>query len=572
MTDTPEHTLPLDAQIQELKIEPEYKDQAFETIKSLVKGNNYNPDDVKLETFEGKVLRFNAYTLMTLITNCEKSIKPGRYESAKKVETEEAANIEMQKAYKALADKKDLERNIRETVLNRKDKGFGINADNIYIPLPTLKKDFVLFEACKTCRAKGTVPCLPCNGDGRITCTRCKGTGRTPCTHCGGARMVPMAGNSNKKIQCPVCHGQGFTSCSMCNKTRSIPCKVCASRGYTTCPNCQGTAWNSHVFTQEVQARTNFIYPKDKLPEKVASSMEERSSKITEHAIIRIITDSINITRWKEMQAKLPDPVNPFNEAQKKGDICFPILYDVTLPHGHIEYTINGKSYYTFLFGQKAVLAHVSPFLDDLIENGLRKLKDAAELRGDVHENLKTAGEYRTIKEGIIFAAMSPLKKAKQKLKKANPLGLSNNAIEEIISSSDRALRNITKKPRVIGTAIVGAAYFTLFYSYFLTPFRSIVVNHIPNIMLQNLSEVIILGSVIYIGMISIQSGAQNALKKTMNMLLPNKIKTAPPKLGKVIYWNIVIACTAFLAAIETSRHIASATTPTWYEALMQIF
>jgi hypothetical protein len=571
VTDTPEIIPPLDAQIIELKINQEYKDIAFETIKSLVKGNKYNPEDVKLQAFDGKVLRFNAYTLSTLITKQTKALRPGRVESAQKVENEEAAKVEMDKAYKALSGHADLERNVREAVLNRKDKGFGVIVENIFIPLPTLKKDFVIIKGCNTCRAKGTVECLPCNGNGRVTCTRCSGTGRSPCTHCKGARMVPMAGDANKKVQCPVCNGQGFSSCPMCNQTRFIPCKVCASKGYTTCPNCQGTAWNSHIFTQEIEARTNFYYPKDKLPEKVVFSMEDRNSKITDHAIIRIITDNINIEQWKEIQAKLPERT-PFNEALKKGDVCYPILYDVTLPYGHIEYAINGKSYYTFLFGQKAVLTHVSPFLDDLIENGIRKLKDAAELRGDVHENLKLAGEYRTVKEGIIFAVMSPLKKAKLKLKNANPLGLSDIAISEIITSADRAMKNITKKPRIIGATIAGVGYFALFAGYFLSPLRELLIGNIPNTSLHGLADVAILGTATYIGMIGIQAGAQAALKKTLDMLLPNKIKTAPPKLGKIVYWNITTACMAFFIIVEISRHLSSTSTPAWYEALLNLF
>ncbi len=569
MTDTPENALPLDAQIHELKIDPEYKDQAFETIRNLVKGNKYKPEDVKLEAFEGKVLRFSAYTLMTLVFEREKSLKPGRYESAKKVETEESANIEMDNAYKALENKADLERNVRETALNRKDKGFGIQTDNTYVPLPALKKEFVIFEACRTCKAKGTIQCLPCSGNGRIVCTRCKGTRRTPCKHCGGARMVSMPGDANRKIQCPICHGQGFVGCILCNQTGYIPCKVCSSRGFTQCPSCQGTAWNSHVFTQEIQARTNFFYPKENLPDKVATSMEERNSDLSEHAIIRIITDNMNLAQWKKIQASLPDTDNPFNKAMKEGDICFPILYDVTLPYGHIEYAINDKSYYTFLFGQKAVLTHVSPFLDDLIANGLRKLKDAAELRGNVHENLMAAGEYRTIKEGIVFTATSSLKKARVKLKSANPLGLSDNAATEIISLSDHALKNITKKPRMIGTIIAGLSYAALFCAYFLTPIRENILGNIPNSMLHGLADAVLLGAATYIGIIGIQSGAQNALRKTIGMLLPNKIKTAAPKLGGAIYWNIGASGTAFLAAIEASRHIAEATPPEWYAALV---
>ncbi len=572
MTDMPENTPLLNTdEITELEINQDYKDHVFDIIKSSVRGNKCNPDDVKLKIFEGKILRFSAYTLSTLITKRTKTLKSGRVETAQKIDNEEAANIEMDRAYKALNADVNLEHNVRRIILNRKDKGFGVHINNISIPLLALKKDFVIYEACATCRAKGTVECIACSGTGRVTCTRCKGTGRILCTHCKGARMVPMAGNASKKIPCPVCNGQGFANCPVCNNTRSIPCKVCNSKGYTTCPTCQGTCWNSRLFTQEIEANTSFYYPKNKLPERVTKSIEKYNSEITEHATIRIITDDNSIVQWKELQSKSPEN-NPYSETTKHGQICIPVIYDVSLPYGHIEYTINEKNYSAFLFGKKATPTDVSPFLDDLIAEGITKLKNAAKLRGDVHTNLKAASEYRIIKEGIIFATTSPLKKAKHKLKKANPLGLSNNAINTIINAADRAIKNITQKPRIIGSIIVGVGYFALFAGYFLSPLRHLITDNISNTISHGLIDIAVLGTAIYIGMIGIQAGAQSALNKTMNMFVSNKIKTTQPKLGKVIYWNTTTACIAFLTIIEISRHIPSIPTPSWYETLLNMF
>ena len=78
-----------------------------------------------------------------------------------------------------------------------------------------------------------------------------------------------------------------------------------------------------------------------------------------------------------------------------------------------------------------------------------------------------------------------------------------------------------------------------------------------------------VLCTIMYIGMMGIQAGAQSVLKKAINALHPNnQIKTAPPKLGGISYWNIALAGTIFLTIIEISRHITGIIPPAWYAAL----
>lgn len=549
---------PLDTVIERMKISEDYKEQALEQIKSLVKGNQCDPQSVKLIEFEGEILHFQAETMLNIMSKLTNKRVPGRVQGAVKVDSEIAAKDAMNKAYLTLADDKDMEKQIRDAVLNRPDKGFAVNE---VIALPFWKKDFVVLEPCQTCKTTGNVTCLPCGGKGISPCPRCSGSSMTHCSHCNGSQMV--TGPNGQRIQCPICHGRGKVGCNGCNQSGRIQCKTCRSRGTTTCPNCQGNAWSSVIHTVEIETRTEFDYPRDKLPEKVAAMIERYGDKIKEYAEINIAEDQESVVNIEDEEKARQQEI-----ADKRKDIRFPILYEVILPYGHIEYDINGKSYYTFLFGNQAALEHVSPFIDDLIKNGVRKLHDAAEMRGDVHENLKMAGEYRTVKEGIVFTAAHSLKKAKAKLKQANTLGLSNTAIDEIITLSDRALKNITKKPRWIGlgfSAVLNAAFLG---AYFLTPIRGMLTEHIANKNLHGIIDGVVFLAFMYIGVMVIQFAAESAVKKTMAMLLPGGIKTAPPKLGQVAYWNAGI-CLAIFGGILMLAPQIGADTPLWFARLI---
>ncbi len=553
---------PKDTAIQSMKISEDYKDQALELIKSLVKGNKFDPEKVILKAFEGEILHFQAENMLNVISKKSNRQVPGKVSGAIKVDNEIAADDAMNRAYLTLADDKDMERQIRNIILNRPDKGFAI--DNVVIPVNFWKKEYVVTEPCHGCRATGSVTCLPCSGKGISPCSRCHGTAYISCSHCNGAQMV--AGPNGQNIQCPICHGRGKTGCNLCGQSGRIQCRTCGSKGTTACPNCQGNAWNSVIHTIELQIRTQFDYPRKRLPEKVVALIEQYGDKISEYATIKIAQDNVSVVNPDDEEKARQQEI-----ADKRKNIRIPVLYEVILPYGHIEYDIDGKSYYTFLFGNKATLTHVSPFIDDLIKNGIRKLKDAAENRGDVHENLKMAGEYRTVKEGIVFVASNSLKKAKVKLKKANSLGLSNTAINEIISYSDRALKNITKKPRMIGLGISAAVNLLLLGVYFLTPLRENIIGNISNNNLHALIDIVMFLGFMYIGIMAIQITAESAIKKTMAMLLPGGIKTAPPKLGNSAYWNIATCVAIFFSIIELTRHLNFAKTPEWYLSLINM-
>ena len=272
--DTP--NLPQDTQIHRLSIPDTYKENAVALVKKMIKGNRYDPENLTLEEFEGSILQFQAENRITILKKINHLRKPGRIGGPVKVENETMAQEEMHKAYMTLHDDINIQRQIKDGFLKRDDQGFAL--DQTVVPLTIWKKEFVAYEPCQTCQTTGSVKCLPCSGEGIEPCPRCKGAGLEHCTQCRGAQTIHKSDGTSQ--QCPRCHGQGQTSCSSCNQTGRIPCKVCQQKGSTTCQNCNGNAWISHIYVIEIEARTAFDYPKDRLPEKVVAMIEKYGANI----------------------------------------------------------------------------------------------------------------------------------------------------------------------------------------------------------------------------------------------------------------------------------------------------
>lgn len=556
-TETP----PSDAVTHKIKVSEAYKDTALEKVRAMVRGNQFDPDDVVIESFDGEVLHFQAETVLEVYTKVTEKTVPGQVTTAIRVKDDVAAKEEMAKAYALIGESPDMARRIRKAVTERDDQGFAL--DKEVISLAFGQKEFVIFDPCQTCKATGTVTCMKCHGKGYEVCPRCSGSGMESCRHCNGAGTVP--GPNGQNIPCPVCHGQGRVSCSLCQQQGRISCKTCAGRGVTTCPNCDGHAWISRLFIQELNIRTAFDYPKARLPDKIVAMIDKHGAKIREHAEIKIsdvAQSSVNVDdAEKQKQAEM---------AEKRHDIRLPVVYEVVLPYGHVEYGIGGKSYYTFLFGTQGRLTHVSPFLDDLVKEGVRKLKNAMDGRGDVVRNIVEACEYRTLKEGVYYAARYSVGKARQMLKKSNRLGLSDVMNERIIKTADAALKNITKKPRYMGLGYAFVVQALLTCGYFLTPVRAMFLRFIPNINMHQYLDIGIIFACMMLGVVLIQYCAQSAMNRVMSRIMEgNNVRLPMPKLGEVGYIHAGLSFIVMIGVLEYLRLFGGGPV-SWYNMLIE--
>ncbi len=559
---TSETEMPAGAKIKKLPLEEGYKDAALVKIKGAVKGNQFDPERVVLEKFEGGVLCFQAETVLTVVPKVRTEEVFGRVDRGDGyivVEDAMAVQKALSRAVVSLSRDPEIVRHIHALVLSRDDQGFAL--DNDLIPLPFFKKKFVFFEPCVACKSTGQTTCLPCRGHGVSLCSRCNGAGMGPCAHCHGAQVAN--GPNGNKIACPACHGQGKKSCALCSQSGKIQCRVCRSKGVVACPHCKGNAWVSQISVMEIEARTAFYYPKEQLPERVVSMIEQYGATVREHADFRLSGDLEGSAQMSVSEEK-----EPIVAADGREGFRVPIPYEVALPHGHGTYSIDGKDYSLSLFGVQGQLVDVPPFLDDLLKDGMGALRDAADFRGDVRRNLERAAGQRTLKEGIVYAAMSSLGKAKSLLKRSNRIGLSDAMIDDIVVCADTALKNVTKTARTVGLVLSGVLNFTLFCLYFLSPVRDFLVSNIGNPTLHIFCDVLVLFASSYLGILSMQSLSTSTLRQLMGKIGVKRAVT--PKLGRRLYWSIGLSVLLFISVLEISRWM-DANVPFWYAALFTL-
>lgn len=558
--ETSQPSAPANARIHKLKINDTYKDEALAQVKRAVDGNNYDPAMVKLLRFEGEVLQFEAITRTDILLKISRKTIPGRNESATKVNNEAAAREAIDKEYAKLFMDTDFERKVRDMMINRDDKGFS--QDGVFMPIPSWHKEFVVLEPCTTCKTTGNVMCQKCVGKGFEPCVTCHSSGRRPCPQCRGQQQI--AGSQGQKILCPTCSGRGRISCDPCRQTGRIKCITCRSRGTTQCPVCQGLAWTSQMYIADIEAKMNFEYPKDELPDKIVALLEKDGIKIRDHADIHIL-DAVQIPLNQQKTAE----ETPENKQEQKNNVLrLPLFYTVFLPYGHAEFEIAGKSYYTFIFGKNGLLTHVSPFLDDLLKDGMRKLRDAAEGRGQILSNLKNACTYRTIREALSLSLRYSDNRAMKKLKNASAFGLSSKSIKEIILTISKSLEKLTRTVRITGLIVSVLSISILYGLYFGTHIRTLFIQHLSQKTMHALPDMATLGLGIFIGMMLIQAIIAAKIKGDLRQISEELgTQAGQVRLGNIAFWNAGLLCLLYIGIIEICRSYGLET-PYWYAKL----
>jgi hypothetical protein len=520
-----------------------YADPALEQIRAAVKGNGINPASVTVKKLKGEVAEFGAAVSLILRTRTMEKIVGGKKTGGEKVEGPQGVRDGIEKERVRILGSFDTTTKIKDMVMERKDKGFGTR--NEVIKLPFLTQEYVHHQACRTCGAQGEIKCQRCFGKGFESCPRCNGQSMEVCSQCRGAQLIF---NGNQKIPCPKCNGQGRTPCMMCNQTRKIACNVCRTKGSTVCQNCNGHAWHSYITTAEVDVVGTYDFQREAVPARLLQTVETRAKEIPLYADI----------------TALATPTDPQTDTTKTSDEI-PLKYHVRLPYAEADIAF-GKvmNANAFLLGKQADIADIPAFLETLLKRGIETLKDAGEGRGDVADKIQRAGQYRTIRHAIIASARFSKGKAVKLVAKNTPLGISDVTINNLVINADKALKNITAKPRRNGV-FVGAGIAAVLYLVYMIGLRAIAGAHIPNEMLLIATD----GAVVALGMLfavlTIQIFGAGAMKKALGKLLPADQKgTIMPKAGNSGLWSALLCIAMFLLAAEISVH-ANGSTPDWY-------
>ncbi|MEZ5918415.1 MAG: hypothetical protein R3D66_00310 [Alphaproteobacteria bacterium] len=426
------------------EIDPAYAQGALEKLRGLIRGNGIDPDKVELKDFKGETLEFLCATKLELKTKISEKRQAGKVTGPQIVGSDAMMREAIAREKSKIMHNADVIGRIRDVLLHRKDKGFNIH--NELIKLPFLHKQFAHYEACNACKAKGAVPCVRCHGHGQEMCPRCHGNGFETCPQCNGNRQI--TGSQGKPHPCTYCHGQGKAQCRTCHQTRKVQCTVCRGRRTIPCKTCNGHAWNTHIAIVEIDAVGFFDYNRDALEERVVSVIEQLGPHLIDHVNAR--------------------PVDMTGEGQAgKGQEEVYLPYLVHIPNGDALFTVDGEEVPAFIFGLQTLLIDMPPILEQIMEPGIKALEKAAAGQGDAAGAVRQACAYKTLRLAVKAAMKFSPKKAALALLKNTEAGLSDEGAEKLVRDAALALKNITRMPQRIGTALglfLGAASFALYF------------------------------------------------------------------------------------------------------------
>ncbi|GJL86288.1 MAG: hypothetical protein DHS20C02_20630 [Micavibrio sp.] len=489
----------------EIPTSVDYKEKALVKIREAVKGNRFDPEQITINSFDGGVLKFAAKTQLEIRTKVSEKTVPGRQAGPQVVDSGVALKAAVDQEIENLKKSADTEQKIKALVLGRDDKGFAL--DDIDIPIDFWKKDFVYYEGCGTCKTNGTIQCQRCHGVGQESCPQCHKKGMTPCTQCRGSQQIQ---GPNGMQPCTQCQGQGDIPCSLCQQRGEVQCRTCKTKGSTTCTACNGNGWNSHITTAQMDVHTHFDYERDGVPDKAVALIQKLGPKLSGHADIEIVQAA---------------------EGAEEKEIV--IHYRVQLPCGQIGFVLGNESASAFLFGNQVKLTSVSPFLEPILAKGMQKLQDAGAGRGSVAGNLQMAAKYKTLRQAIIAAARYPLKKAVKAVQSGSPLGLSKAKINEMVQNADKALKNITAKPRQQGL-IGGLGVSAIAYGAYFFLVRGTILKSLPNEAAHMAIDLMVFAVGAALVIFAIQIVSAKALRTALKGIVPaGKEKAFTAKTGK---------------------------------------
>lgn len=533
------------------EIDKEFEGIAQQKIRELVDGNGIKGEDVQFLHFEGVTLQFLATTKLKFRFKTLERVEMGKKSgNITLLSSTQQIREEITKQEQRITHRGDLIKRIQtHLVESRSDMGYAL--DGYMIKLPFLNTDYVLHEPCNTCRAKGNITCQRCDGQGYERCTKCQGQGLEICPLCHGSQFIM---GPKGRQQCTKCHGRGKCSCSLCHERTKIQCSVCKTKGSTTCTVCNGHAWNSHIYTLEIEAMPSFWYDEENVQQRVGDVIKELGAKLIDHAKVQAI---LKTEEDKEYEDK-----RDFVE----------IPYIVQLPYAELRYSINNQIYNTMIFGNQHELKYVPYLIDKLTKAPLTRLQEAAENRGNVAEKIHKAAQFKVLRLAILAAARMPLAKAAKKVKHDYPHGVHNDTIKAMVTAADLALKNITRKPRRIGF-IAGLLLMPVIYAlYFYGGLRPPLVAALQDPIHHIVADFCILLTGLGAGILAIKLVSKKALINALKGIIPaGKEKSYMPKIGKAGYRMLFFAPVLFIATLEAGLHIpVPASPPDWFVHIRQ--
>ncbi|MBI4030781.1 MAG: hypothetical protein HY370_03830 [Proteobacteria bacterium] len=524
------------------RADPALAQQALKKLRDSLRGNGVDPSRVDLISFNGEVLDFEAVTHFSIQPKIGEKQVHGR-EKGEVVGSRADARAKIQAAVEKASHDPDVCEDAIRMLKEMRDLGFG--AEKISIPLGRLKKVYVAHENCATCSGTGKSNCQPCLGKGKVNCTKCRGRREMPCPVCNGQKFQVTAQGKNPCIRC---NARGLMDCDLCQMRGMIPCRTCKGTGQGSCTACNGTGWHSHMSYLDMSAQGGFDYDHSLLPRDAAAIIDSlKGGIVTErHGDVKI---NENRARAEELRKTMGKP----NE--------FFVPYDVRLPWGDIEFSVGKNTLKGKIFGNNVSFAHMPPFLEKTAGLGVQALMRAAQGGG----GLGAAMKYRMLSEALLASAQQGHRRALDTMLERYPFGVRTESMKKIIVWSDKALKQVTKKPRMIGLAIGLVCAAVLYGLYYLGPLRDALAAQVPSAAARGILDIalILLGGTVTTA--CIQMAAKKSLHKAIGRLLPpEKRRGLMPKAGQSALWGYLGGLGIYFVMIELAIY-GGTDAPAWY-------
>ena len=426
---------------------------AKKKILSLCVGNGFGKDDIAISNINGRILKFEARTIVRPDVEAQIHTQTGRVKGDKTFKSREALDKELEKLKDTLSDNDKLIEKIIGQIRKRKDKGIGIKGEAVN--LKTLDQSYVAHETCTTCQSSGSTTCPKCHGHKTITCVRCHGRTMVQCVVCNGRTTI--AGADGKQQTCPRCQGRAQIPCDYCKGAGKTTCDQCQGSGGITCQSCKGAGVNSQVAQIKMTATIDGAFIIEDLPDDIASRIAQTGPDL--------VTD-----RLAKIKSMTKD---------KTEDNLTELRYVLSMPYGEMDLNFSSKAKPGKENGQSDIKARLigynprfiemPPVLDQGLESLIKHIGSSAAQFAPL-KTLQKAGKYKIFREAMTLTAQGSVNAAKEKLDAKYEPFISPSNTEQIALRTNGLLNKATEKPKKLANWCVSTLMLILFGGYFLGP------------------------------------------------------------------------------------------------------
>jgi len=447
---------------QYVPVDPALAEGAIARIRKQVQGNGLKPSSVELRGVTGQVFSFFGTTSVKLTPKIQEGKRAGRFADGQIIQPQQIEGAVQEFISKVATDRGVLGL-VHETVLTRKDQGFGVSGETI--ALPQVARTFIAHEACPKCRGSGGTVCHNCHGQMRITCYRCHGQGGVSCVTCQGRGQILTP---QGPVTCHACAGRGLSACPVCQGQRMIMCPECQGQGKKICEGCAGQGWTTRSWIVTLTAETTFRLRTQNLPPALVSLIERvGGAKLASdgHAQIQAITGR-DAEQW-------------ISEADIQQGSSLWFLYRADMPFAELDIAMGKMAIKPKMAGYKARLMEVPDFMDMLLKPGAQNLAEAAAGGAGATQKILESSRYRALGDMLRGLVRASPKRVHKAMIETYTLGLSDAFTKRILKDGNTALLRLSLWPRTVAMAAALAVSLGFYAAFYLYGIRASLVTSI---------------------------------------------------------------------------------------------